>query len=767
MANNLVIVESPAKAKTIEKYLGEDFHVVSSYGHVRDLDKKAMGIDIKNDFQPAYIVSEDKKKIVSQLKAEVKKAKVVWLASDDDREGEAIAWHLYEVLGLKNKDTKRIVFNEITKSAILHAISNPREIDQNLVNAQQARRILDRIVGFEISPVLWSKVKPGLSAGRVQSVAVELICQREEEIKNFQSSYTYNIKGLFATAKEHKNLSAALNRSFNSKEEALNLLEHLIKASFAVNNVAKKPSKRSPAPPFTTSTLQQEAFRKLGMGVDRTMAAAQQLYEAGLITYMRTDSVNLSDYALGAAKDFIQKEYGENYSKTRNFHTKTKGAQEAHEAIRPTDLSLKTLDGNVQNAKLYELIWKRTLASQMADAEIEITNIEIGISDRQELFLTKGEVILFDGFLKLYSESVETDEQEEESNLSLPVVRKQDELLLQSAMGKQTFAALPPRYNEAMLVHKLEELGIGRPSTYAPIISTIQKRDYVVKGQNISKTRQVDIIKLAAKKITQSTINENYASEKGKLLPTDIGEVVNKFLRSYFVKIMDYNFTANAEKELDNIAEGKLKWQKMLHSFYTPFHAEVDSTKENAKKEKAERYLGEDSQGRKVFAKIGRFGSMIQIGESTDEQKPIFASLQSKQSIATITLEEALGLFALPKIIGEYEGEEIKVATGRFGAYIKVGSQNISLPKGSDPFKFSLDDAIALIKVNNEKKEMLKDLPKNLGKIDGKDVLLQYGRFGVYIKYDEKNYRLKDIKNFKDLTLADAEQIIKAPKKKK
>jgi DNA topoisomerase-1 len=519
--------------------------------------------------------------------------------------------------------------------------------------------------------------------------------------------------------------------------------------------------------------LQQEAFRKLGMGVERTMMAAQQLYEAGLITYMRTDSVNLSDYALFAAKDFIEAEYGKNYSKLRHFKTKTKGAQEAHEAIRPTDLSRKTLNENVQNSKLYELIWKRTIASQMSEAEIEITNIEIGVSGKQELFLAKGEVILFDGFLRLYSESVEKEEEgEEEGNLSLPKVKKNEILLLQNAISKQTFTTQPPRYNEAMLVHKLEELGIGRPSTYAPIISTIQKRSYVVKGLNAGQSRQISIITLDNDKIKEVLVKENYASEKGKLLPTDIGEVVNTFLCKFFTNIMDYNFTAKAEKELDTIAEGKLKWQKMLETFYTPFHNEVTSTQKEAKREKAERLLGSDPKtGRKVFAKIGRFGAMIQIGEATDEDKPTFASLQGNQSISTITLEQALALFALPRTIGKYGNEDIVVATGRFGAYLKVGTQNISLPKGADPFKITLDEAITLINEKNEKdkakSEILKHLPKTLGQIDGKDVVLQYGKFGVYIKYNEKNFRITGKKNFLDLTLSEVEPMIKAVKKKK
>jgi DNA topoisomerase-1 len=774
MAKNLVIVESPAKAKTIERYLGKDFHVVSSYGHVRDLDKKDMGIDLKNDFAPVYIVSDDKKKVVSALKAEVKKAEVVWLASDDDREGEAIAWHLYEVLGLNKKETKRIVFNEITKQAILSAIENPREIDQNLVNAQQARRILDRIVGFEISPVLWQKVKPNLSAGRVQSVAVRLVCERENEIKAFVPSDSFNVKGLFNTEKSTKNIAAMLNRNFKTKEEAVKFLEHLITAKFAVNNVAKKPSKRSPAPPFTTSTLQQEAYRKLGMSVERTMSAAQQLYEAGLITYMRTDSVNLSDYALFAAKEFIESEYGKNYSKLRRYKTKAKGAQEAHEAIRPTDMSRKTLTEGTLNAKLYELIWKRTVASQMSDAEIEVTTIEIGISERQELFLAKGEVIMFDGFLKLYAESVEKDEQnEDDANQVLPEVKRNEILLLQNAVSKQVFTNQPPRYNEAMLVHKLEELGIGRPSTYAPIISTIQKRNYVIKGQNTGKNRQISIIKLENGKIKESVAKENYASEKGKLLPTDIGEVVNKFLCNYFNNIMDYNFTAEAEKELDTIAEGKLKWQKMLGDFYLPFHNEVLSTKKEAQKEKAERLLGTDPKtGKKVFAKIGRFGAMIQIGEVTDEIKPVFASLQSNQSISTITLEQALALFALPRTLGKFENEDITVSTGPFGAYIRFGSKlNVSLPKGKDPFSIDLAECIELIKDKREsekkKAEIMKHLPKTLGKIDDMEVVLNYGRFGAYLQYNGKNYRVKNKENFLSLTVTDAEAIIKGSNKKK
>ncbi|MDR1725784.1 MAG: type I DNA topoisomerase [Bacteroidales bacterium] len=775
MANNLVIVESPAKAKTIEKYLGKDFHVVSSFGHIRDLDKKNMGIKVENDFEPVYIISDDKKKVVANLKSEVKKADTVWLASDDDREGEAIAWHLFEVLGLRNKDTKRIVFNEITKKAILDAIANPREIDQNLVNAQQARRILDRIVGFEISPVLWTKVKGGLSAGRVQSVAVRLVCEREEEIKNFVSKDSYNVKGIFNTEHSKTPIAANLNKNFNVKEEAVGFLNHLINATFTVANTNKKPSKRAPQPPFTTSTLQQEAFRKLGMSVERTMLVAQQLYEAGLITYMRTDSVNLSDYAVFAAKEFIEKEYGSKYSKIRHYKTKTKGAQEAHEAIRPTDLSRKTLPDNILNNKLYELIWKRTVASQMADAEIEITTIDIAVSQREEMFVAKGEVIIFDGYLKLYSESVEKDEQnvEDEENLSLPAVKKNEEMYLVNAVSKQTFTAQPTRYNEAMLVHKLEELGIGRPSTYAPIISTIQKRNYVIKGQNTGKTRQVSIIKLEKGTIKETSVKENYASEKNKLLPTDIGEVVNKFLCRFFINIMDYNFTANAEKELDTIAEGKLKWQKMLETFYTPFHNEVVETSKTAKREKAERLLGKDPKtGKNVFAKIGRFGAMIQIGEVGEEEKPVFASLQSNQSISTITLEEALSLFALPRNLGKYENEDIIVSTGRFGAYVKFGNKlNVSLPKNKDPYAINLDESIELIKAKQkseaQKQEIMKHLPKTLGRIDDKDVVLNHGRFGAYVTWNGKNYKVARKDDFLSLTFEEAKAIIKSSKSKK
>jgi DNA topoisomerase-1 len=772
MAKNLVIVESPSKAKTIEKFLGKDFHVVSSYGHVRDLEKNSISIDLEHGFEPLYVVSDDKLKIVKQLKDEVKRAEIIWLASDEDREGEAIAWHLFEELSLKDKDTKRIVFNEITKKAILAAIEHPRDIDQNLVNAQQARRILDRIVGYEISPILWRKVKPKLSAGRVQSVAVKLIVEREQEIKDFQITDFYNVKALFLGKSSAKLIGAMLNKKLKTKDEVLELLNDCNKATFTATSVEKKPSKRSPAPPFTTSTLQQEASRKIGFSVDRTMALAQQLYEAGLITYMRTDSVNLSDEAVGMAKSFIENEYGAKYAKPRRFKNKIKGAQEAHEAIRPTDLFCRTIDEDKSKKSLYELIWKRTIASQMSDAQIEQTTVEIEISNREELFIAKGEVILFDGFLVLYSASEETDEQVADKDSSiLPLITKDEILKLDNAKAKQTFTIPPARYGEAMLVSKLEDLGIGRPSTYAPTISTIQKREYVTKGQNPAKTRNVIVITLKNSTIKESEEKEGYGSEKGKLLPTDIGTVVNSFLCQHFTQIMDYNFTASVEKEFDSVALGKEEWKNMLEAFYSPFHAEVETTGANSEKAKAERLLGEDPKtGRKVFAKIGRFGAMIQIGETSDEEKPKFASLKADQSVLDISFEDALKLFDLPRSVGEYEKEEIVVATGRFGPYLKFGKKNISLPKSLDPFSISLDECIAIIKEKNEKesriKEVLSELPKTLGEISGKAVELKSGKYGIYLSYDGKNYRVSQSENFSQFDLAAAKEVINSSKKK-
>lgn len=744
MADNLVIVESPSKAKTIEKYLGKDFKVKSSYGHIRDLEKNKLGIDIENGFEPDYIIPEDKQKVVKELKKEVKEAKTVWLASDEDREGEAIAWHLKEALNLKDKATKRIVFNEITKTAILHAVENPRDIDINLVNAQQARRVLDRIVGYEISPILWRKIKPALSAGRVQSVAVRLIVEREEEIKNFVSTESFKVSALFLTPDGKSVLKADLNKKFPTKAEALSFFENCKKAHFTVESVEKRPAKQTPPPPFTTSTLQQEASRKLGFSVQQTMTIAQQLYEEGLITYMRTDSVNLSDLALAMAKEEINRTFGKEYLKTRKFTTKTKGAQEAHEAIRPTQLSIRelTTSDNYQK-RLYSLIWKRMIASQMAEAKMEKTNIQISISNDENCFISNAEVMLFDGFLKLYSVSVdEEDEQKQESN-HIPEIRQGECLTLKNSTARQHFTSPLPRYNEATLVKKLEDLGIGRPSTYAPTISTIQKRDYVEKRNTPSQSRNIEIILLENGDITSRQENENYGKETNKLTPTDMGVIVNNFLVQNFKDIMDYNFTAEVEERFDKIAQGKEDWHKMLSQFYAPFEKEVAYTKEHSEKQKGERLLGKDPKTkRNVYAKIGRYGAMIQIGENSDEEKPLFSSLRNDQSISSITLEEALSLFALPRKVGEYQGKEILASIGRFGAYIKWGDTNVSLAKTMDPYTVTAQECIPLIDKKLKTDDIKKSLPKTICLKDNKPIELKYGRFGLYLSYDNTNYRI-------------------------
>ncbi|MDO5760240.1 MAG: type I DNA topoisomerase, partial [Bacteroidota bacterium] len=649
MAENLVIVESPSKAKTIEKYLGKGFVVKSSYGHIRDLEKNKLGIDLDNGFLPNYIIPEDKQKVVKELKKDVKEAKVVWLASDEDREGEAIAWHLKEALNLKNKDTKRIVFNEITKTAILHAVENPRDIDLNLVNAQQARRVLDRIVGYEISPILWRKIKPALSAGRVQSVAVRLIVEREEEIKNFVSTESFKVAAEFVTSEGKSILKANLNHKFSLENEAIEFLEQCKKATFKVSSIEKKPTKQSPPPPFTTSTLQQEASRKLGFSVQQTMMVAQQLYEEGLITYMRTDSVNLSSLALSMAKEEIIKEFGQEYFKSRNFATKTKGAQEAHEAIRPTQIDRKEINSTDRyKTRLYSLIWKRMVASQMAEAKLEKTDIKISVSNSEYYFTSNAEVLLFDGFLRLYSVSTdEEDEQKEETNI-IPVIKEGENLTLQTCIAKQSFTTPLPRYNEATLVKKLEDLGIGRPSTYAPTISTIQKRNYVDKCNTLAQTRNIKVFLLKDGNLLEQTEVENFGKQTNKLAPTDIGTIVNAFLVEHFKDILDYNFTAKIEQQFDLIAQGKEDWHKMLQDFYSPFEKEVAYTKEHSEKQKGERLLGKDPKTqRNVYAKIGRYGAMIQIGENTEEEKPLFSSLPANLSISTITLEQALDLFSL------------------------------------------------------------------------------------------------------------------------
>ena len=747
MADNLVIVESPAKAKTIEKYLGTGYKVMSSYGHIRDLEKKELGIDVEHGFEPNYIVPEDKKKVVKELKDEVKKAKVVWLASDEDREGEAIAWHLFEELNLKNKDNKRIVFNEITKTAILSAVANPRQIDINLVNAQQARRVLDRIVGYEISPVLWQKVKPALSAGRVQSVAVRLIVEKEEEIKKFVSTSVYKVSAIFYTQDKQSILKATLNNKFDTEGEANAFLSQCKDATFTVSAVEKKPEKRTPAPPFTTSTLQQEASRKLSFSVSQTMMVAQQLYEAGYITYMRTDSVHLSDMALGMAKEVIPTMFGEKYLQIRKFTTKSKGAQEAHEAIRPTVLQKMTIEGDNYQKRLYSLIWKRMVASQMADAKLEKTTINIKISTNENIFVSQAEVVLFDGFLKLYQASVDEDENTESEWAIIPNISVGETLLLQQSTAKQSFTIRPSRYNEATLVKKLEDLGIGRPSTYAPTITTIQKRDYVEKRSLPALTRDILTLTLENNKIEKKTEQENYGKETNKLLPTDIGVIVNKFLVENFKDILSYNFTANVESDFDKIAQGKEDWKKMLENFYEPFIKEVQTAKDHSEKQKGERLIGVDPKTNKnVYAKIGRYGAMVQLGDNLGDNKPQFASLKDNQSINTITLDEALALFALPRNLGTYKGKDMIVSTGRYGAYIKWGEKNISLPKTFDPYIVSKQECEQTIDDKLKKDDLTKDLPKTITMLEDSPIELKHGPYGLYLSYNKKNYRIpKDI----------------------
>ena len=763
MAKNLVIVESPAKAKTIEKFLGKDFVVKSSFGHIRDLPSKDMSIDIENDFQPKYVVSEDKGKVVSELKKEVQKADMVWLASDEDREGEAIAWHLKETLGLEPEKTKRIVFNEITKNAILNAVENPRDIDINLVNAQQARRVLDRIVGYEISPVLWKKVKPALSAGRVQSVAVRLIVEKETEIQNFKQHTLYKVKAAFLT-NEGKHIFTTLDKKFETKEETLKFLNDCKEAIFSVEAIETKPSKTSPSAPFTTSTLQQEASKRLGMSVSRTMSVAQNLYEEGYITYMRTDSVNLSDLALAQAKEVILSEYGDSYLKIRKYANKIKGAQEAHEAIRPTDLSRKEIIAEPAAQRLYDLIRKRTLASQMADAKLEKTNITIAISNREEKHIANGEVVLFDGFMKVYAPNREEDSTEEKESTSiLPRVNQGEKLQHLYSKAQESHSTPPARYNEAMLVKKLEDLGIGRPSTYAPTITTIQKREYVNKQDNPAQQREIVVLFLENGNINEQQEQENFGSEKGKLHPTDIGTIVNNFLVEHFTDIIDYNFTAQVEKQFDKIAQGDESWQDMMKEFYTPFHKEVEATKES-KKESGERLLGIDNaSGKNVYAKIGRFGAMIQIGEISDEEKPRFASLKKTQSINTITLEEALDLFRLPRIVGILNEHEIVANNGRFGAYISYNAKNYTLPKGIDPMEVSFEECVEVIEKKDKQTELV---GKVLATKDGKDITLAYGRYGMYIKYDENNFRIPRGVNAGEITAEQAIAIVRGETKK-
>ncbi|MDT8430653.1 MAG: type I DNA topoisomerase [Bacteroidales bacterium] len=769
MIENLVIVESPAKARTIERFLGKDFVVKSSFGHVRDLAKKNLGIDIENNFQPEYIVSADKKKVVKELKDLAKKANTVWIASDEDREGEAIAWHLQEVLDLEKEKTRRIVFHEITKEAIQHAIEHPRSIDVNLVNAQQARRVLDRLVGFELSPLLWKKVKPSLSAGRVQSVAVKLIVEREREVNAFRSNAYYRVTATFTVAAANNDTSAGqevraeLSKRFDTIEETRAFLEKCAQAKFRVSSVEKKPGKKSPAPPFTTSTLQQEASRKLGYSVSQTMSIAQRLYESGQITYMRTDSVNLSNLAISTASAEIKSSFGEKYLKVRKYATKSKGAQEAHEAIRPTYISNRTINGSSQEQRLYELIWKRTIASQMSDAQLERTTVKIDVSTTDEHFIATGEVLIFNGFLKVYIESTD-DENEEETGSLLPPLRENDQLNNKRIEAVQKFTLPPARYTEASLVKKLEELGIGRPSTYAPTISTIQNREYVVKETRPGQKREIITLTLQQGSITEKKKTETTGHEKQKLFPTDIGMVVNDFLEQYFVSIMNYNFTADVEKKFDAIAMGKEDWTAMISEFYDPFHKKVDETMETSEKSKGERLLGEDPEsGKPVTVKIGRFGPMVQIGEAEDEEKPRFASLLKGQGMETITLREALDLFKLPRTLGQLEGDDVTVAIGRYGPYVRHQNKFVSLQKEDDPYTVGLDRAIELImaKREEEKNRIIREFDDKPG------LQVLNGKYGPYIAYDKKNYKIPKSKKPEELTLEDCMEIIeKTPDRK-
>ena len=758
MQENLVIVESPAKAKTIEKFLGEDYKVMSSYGHIRDLKKKELSIDPKT-LEPDYEIPDEKKKLVSELKSNAKKAKKIWLASDEDREGEAISWHLCEVLGLDEAKTNRIVFHEITKSAILDAIKSPRHLNMDLVNAQQARRVLDRLVGFKLSPVLWRKVKPALSAGRVQSVAVRLIVEREREIQAFRSEPYYRVNALFGITNadgSQSEVKAELDTRFKTHEEAVAFLEQCKDAKFTVSNITKKPLRRTPAPPFTTSTLQQEAARKLGFTVSQTMMVAQRLYESGRITYMRTDSVNLSSLAINTSKDEIIKLWGKEYSKTRNYHTHAKGAQEAHEAIRPTFMSQTEIDGTAQEKRLYELIWKRTAASQMADALIDKTTVTIDIAGSQAKFIANGEVVAFDGFLKVYRESTdEDDNNQEEATHMLPVMQVGNVLERREITSTERFSMGPIRYTEASLVHKLEELGIGRPSTYAPTISTIQQREYVQKGDKKGEERTYTVDTLKGTKVTSRERKEMVGSEKGKLLPTDIGIVVNDFLMANFPDIMDYNFTAKVEQQFDQIAEGKEEWNTMMKVFDKSFEPTVDKVMNARSEHKAgERQLGKEPEtGKPVFVKIGRFGPVVQIGSADDTEKPRFSQLPSDKSIETITLEEALELFKLPRTIGEFEGSDVVIGAGRFGPYVMHNKKYVSLPKGTDPMKVTLEEAIQLIgeKREQEQKRHIKAFDE-----DAKLEVLN-GRYGPYIAYDGKNYRMPKALHEKAAELSYAE----------
>ena len=759
MQKNLVIVESPSKAKTIEKFLGNDYKVMSSMGHIRDLKKKGIGVDIEHNYAPDYEISPDKKALVTELKKLAKSSEIVWLASDEDREGEAIAWHLFEVLGLKKDSTRRIAFHEITKNAILHAIDNPRDIDENLVNAQQARRVLDRLVGFELSPILWKKVKPSLSAGRVQSVTVRLIVDREREIKNFVSESSYRVRAFFQLLDANGKpvvVRTELSERIKTKEEAMAFLEHCKTATFSVVKIDKHPTKRTPAPPFTTSTLQQEAARKLGYSVSQTMMIAQRLYEAGKITYMRTDSVNLSGLALNTAKEEVLALKGEKYHKLRQYQTKSKGAQEAHEAIRPAYINQKEVDGTPQEKKLYELIWKRTIASQMADAEFEKTMVSISISGDTRTFNAEGVVEVFDGFMCVYNESTDDDEKKDGEGLLPPMKEGMVLSNLSSVEACERFSQRPARYNEASLVHKLEELGIGRPSTYATTVSTIQQREYVSKEDREGEARSYNLLTLKKGKIDDETKSEMTGQERAKLFPTDIGVIVNDFLQENFPDILDYNFTANVEKTFDDVAEGNVTWTESIDSFYKKFHPTVESAEKNSERKVGERQVGVDpSSGKPVFVKIGRFGPVAQIGSAEDEEKPRFASLRKNQSIETVTFEEVMDLFKLPRDLGEYEGKVMTVADGRFGAYVKHDGKYFSLKKTDDPMTITEARAIELIE---EKRQQ--EANKYIKQFETEGIDICNGRFGPYIACNGSNYKIPKGTDPNALTVEDCQELI-------
>ena len=769
---NLVIVESPSKAKKIEEFLGADYVVKSSQGHIRDLAKKEMSIDIEKQYEPEYQITEEKHKLVAELKKAVKDADMVWLASDEDREGEAIAWHLQETLKLNPEKTKRLVFNEITKNAILHAIETPRSIDMDLVDAQQARRVLDRLVGYEISPILWAKIKPALSAGRVQSVAVRLIVEREEEIKHFVSHNYFRVTAQFHPASGKMQVVAELSKRFDTEEEAEAFVKSLIGCSYKVQTIDTKPAKRTPAPPFTTSTLQQEASRKLGYSVARTMQIAQQLYENGFITYMRTDSVNLSDLALNMAKNEITKLYGENYVKTRRYQTKTKGAQEAHEAIRPTYMENVTINADAAQRRLYELIWKRAIASQMADAEMEKTIVEISISGHEERFVCQGEQVRFDGFLKVYMESTDDEVDDNAAERTLPKVVEGMHLNLDVAEAMEHHTQHPPRYTEASLIKKLEELGIGRPSTYAPTISTILKREYVIKEDREPKEVECTAIVLKDDTLHTEIRIEKMGAEKSKLFPTDIGSVVNAFLMEHFADIVDYNFTAMVEKDFDDIAAGKKQWRKVVDKFYVPFHKNIRLTQQTSHRTSGSRLIGVDPKtGQKLYAKIGRYGTLVQLGDTSNDEKPKFASMKKGQSIETITLEEALALFELPRTVGQFEGHDVIVSIGKFGPYVRLDNKFYSLSKNDDPYEVDLDRCIEIIKnkrVAEAEKERLRALyPHVVGEHEGEAISSNIGRYGPYLTYRNENFRLPKNSNPLEMTVEEAVAIIEKAGEKK